>query len=144
MQLYFAYGSNLLQSQMTERCPEHRFHSLAKLHDYRFLIGERGYATIEPSEGQCVHGVIYELSQTDENTLDVCEGVAAGRYTKEYHTLIGAAGSIPGVLVYVDPRVEPASPRDGYMEKILTGAAAFALPTDYQTFLSLFQQQVRE
>jgi hypothetical protein len=138
MHLYFAYGSNLLQSQMTERCPEHRFHSLAKLNDYRFLIGERGYATIEPSIGDCVHGVIYELSQSDEDTLDVREGVAYGSYTKEYLTMIGADGTIPGVLVYVDPRTQPSSPRDDYMARICAGAAGFDLPADYQAFLSSF------
>ena len=142
MKLYFAYGSNLLKSQMTERCPEHRLHSLARLNDYRFLIGERGYATIQPSIGACVHGVVYELSQSDEDTLDVCEGVASGSYTKEYVALIGADGAIPEVLVYVDPRVQPGPPRDGYIAKILSGAAGFGLPRDYQAFLASFDQPV--
>lgn len=138
MQFYFAYGSNLLRSQMTERCPEHQFECLATLADYRFLIGERGYATIEPSVGDSVHGVIYQLSTSDEKTLDRREGVAQGSYRKDYLTLSGPNGPISAVLVYVDPRVTPSSPKVGYMAKILSGALQFELPSQYQQFLASF------
>jgi cation transport regulator ChaC len=138
MQLYFAYGSNLLRSQMTERCPEHQFECLATLADYRFLIGERGYATIEPSVGDSVQGVVYQLSPSDEATLDRHEGVAKVCYRKVYLTLCGPHGPISDVLVYVDPRVTPGSPRDGYMSKILSGASQFDLPSQYQQFLASF------
>lgn len=138
MQLYFAYGSNLLRSQMIERCPEHKFHCLASLGAYRFLIGERGYATIEPSVEDSVHGVVYQLSPSDEKTLDRREGVALGCYRKDYLTLSGPCGPISDVLVYVDPRATPGRPKDGYMSKILAGASQFDLPTPYQHFLASF------
>ncbi len=138
MQLYFAYGSNLLRSQMSERCPEHRFECLAILADYRFLIGERGYATIEPSVGDSVHGVVYQLLPSDEETLDLREGVSLGCYRRDYLTLSGSHGPISNVLVYVDPRVTPGHPRDGYMGKILSGAEQFQLPSQYQQFLASF------
>ena len=138
MQLYFAYGSNLLRSQMAERCPDHQFHCLASLLDYRFLIGERGYATIEPSVGDSVHGVVYQLSSSDEKTLDRHEGVALGCYRKDYLTLSGPHGRISDVLVYVDPRVTPGRPKDGYMIKILSGSSQFELPSQYQQFLASF------
>ena len=138
MHLYFAYGSNLLRSQMSERCPEHRFECLAILADYRFLIGERGYATIEPSVWDSVHGVVYQLSPSDEETLDRCEGVSSGCYRKDYLTLSGAHGAISDVLVYVDPKVAPGRPKDGYMGKILSGASQFDLPSQYQQFLASF------
>lgn len=138
MQLYFAYGSNLLRSQMTERCPEHQFECLATLADYRFVIGERGYATIEPSVGDSVHGVVYHLSPTDEETLDRREGVSSGCYRKDYLTLSGPHGLITDVLVYVDPGVTPGRAKDGYMDKILSGASQFGLPFQYQQFLASF------
>lgn len=138
MQLYFAYGSNLLRSQMVERCPEHQFECLATLADYRFLIGERGYATIEPSAGDSVHGVVYQLSPSDEETLDVREGVSLGCYRKVYCTLSGPHGPISDVLVYVDSRVTPGRAKDGYMPKILSGASQFDLPSHYQQFLASF------
>jgi cation transport regulator ChaC len=138
MQLYFAYGSNLLRSQMTERCPEHQFECLATLADYRFLIGERGYATIEPSVGDSVHGVVYHLSPSDEETLDRREGVSSGCYRKDYLTLSGPHDLISDVIVYVDPRVTPSRPKDGYMDKIPSGASQFDLPSQYQQFLASF------
>jgi hypothetical protein len=123
---------------MAERCPDHQFHCLASLLDYRFLIGERGYATIEPSVGDSVHGVVYQLSSSDEKTLDRHEGVALGCYRKDYLTLSGPHGRISDVLVYVDPRVTPGRPKDGYMIKILSGSSQFELPSQYQQFLASF------
>lgn len=138
MQLYFAYGSNLLPQQMQDRCPDHRFCYTAELRDYRFLIGARGYATIERSVGNSVYGVVYELSLSDEEELDRREGVALGSYPKHYLTVWGPQGSIAEVLVYVDPQVTPGLPRPGYMEKILSGASHYQLPLAYQRFLQSF------
>jgi gamma-glutamylcyclotransferase (GGCT)/AIG2-like uncharacterized protein YtfP len=137
VQLYFAYGSNLLRSQMMERCPDHVVHGRATLPAFRFLIGARGYATIAPAPAE-VEGVVYRLSAADETALDRYEGVAAGRYRKDYVTVQAPGGAICGVLVYVDPQTEPAPPRPGYLEKILVGAAAFEFPAEYQRFLRTF------
>jgi cation transport regulator ChaC len=123
---------------MIERCPEHQFECLATLADYRFLIGERGYATIEPSVGDSVHGVVYQLAPSDEETLDLREGVSLGCYRKDYFTISGPHGPISDVLVYVDPCVRPGRAKDGYMVKILSGASQFDLPSQYQQFLASF------
>lgn len=72
---YFAFGSNLHLGQMAKRCPESRYIGTAKLHDYRFQINQRGYANVVSSPGDCVEGLIYLLSLTDEARLDKSEGV---------------------------------------------------------------------
>ena len=60
---------------MAKRCPESRYIGIAKLHDYRFQINQRGYANVLPSPGNCVEGLVYLLSLTDEARLDKSEGV---------------------------------------------------------------------
>jgi hypothetical protein len=47
--LYFAYGSNLSLTQMSSRCPTSTYHSFGILHNYRWIIGERGYANVVSS-----------------------------------------------------------------------------------------------
>jgi len=85
--LHFAYGSNLSLTQMSLRCPTSTYHSLALLPHYKWLIGPRGYANIVSSPASntsdVVYGMLYNLSSTDEASLDLAEGVPFA-YTKHY------------------------------------------------------------
>ena len=49
--------------------------------DRRWIIYERGYANIVPSPGDIVYGFVYELTASDERSLDNYESSA---YTKLY------------------------------------------------------------
>jgi gamma-glutamylcyclotransferase len=81
--VYFAYGSNLNLKQMIHRCPESRYLGLGKLQNYKFIINERGYANVVPTQGHSVEGLCYLLSQQDERRLDASEGVPTS-YEKHY------------------------------------------------------------
>lgn len=49
--LYFAYGSNMDEAaQMAERCPGAEVIGLATLPGYRFVINQRGVATLPAGE----------------------------------------------------------------------------------------------
>ena len=74
-QLYFAYGSNLHLGQMAKRCPDSRYVGVGRLHNWRFQINNRRYANVVPSPRNCVEGLVYRLSLTDEANLDKSEGV---------------------------------------------------------------------
>src|SRR5438045_576181 len=72
--LYFAYGSNLWLSQMALRCPSSRYIGSASLPGYRWQINERGYANIaRVAPDARVQGLVYDISPTDEERLDVHE-----------------------------------------------------------------------
>ena len=47
--LYFAFGSNLSSTQMRSRCPGAAAVGLAFLPGYDFIINERGFANVVPS-----------------------------------------------------------------------------------------------
>jgi gamma-glutamylcyclotransferase (GGCT)/AIG2-like uncharacterized protein YtfP len=68
---------------MKDRCPDHRVIGNGVLKGYRWIISTRGYANIVKSETDEVHGVIYEISESDERSLDCWEGVQSGAYRKE-------------------------------------------------------------
>jgi len=83
---YFAYGSNLNQRQMLERCPDSKPKFTATLHNYRLVfVGwsrrwRGGIASIRPFRGEKVLGAIYEVSEEDLKRLDGYEG-------SDYHRL---------------------------------------------------------
>lgn len=80
--LYFAYGSNLNVAQMAQRCPSSIFIGKGTLPGYRWFINERGVANIAESPSDYVEGLLFAISEEDEQTLDRNEGVAKDLYQK--------------------------------------------------------------
>ena len=77
---YFAYGSNLSERQMKQRCPGAKRLFSARLPNYRLIFtgGSRtrngGTATIRLQKGEQVLGGIYELDERSLLALDKHEG----------------------------------------------------------------------
>lgn len=158
--LYFAFGSNLSSTQMRSRCPGAVAVGLAFLPGYDFIINERGFANVVPSNsartttpgdgrgrGGGVYGVLYRLaSPAEKERLDRYEGVPWA-----YEDLVldveqlpsgmpavpaGASGSTVRALVYVDrARVKPSAPRAEYVVRMNAGireaGAEWGLPGWY-------------
>lgn len=133
MKYYFAYGSNLWREQMRGRCPEHRIIGRGSAKGYRWIISTRGYANIVKSGGDEVHGVIYEISESDEGSLDRCEGVDCGAYRKET-ILVESEGQRWECLVYVDPVEQEGQPKEEYIERLNKGISDASLPSNYIDF----------
>ncbi|WMJ87781.1 gamma-glutamylcyclotransferase family protein [Anaerocolumna sp. MB42-C2] len=77
VKLYIAYGSNLNLEQMAYRCPTARAVGVSELKDYTLLF--RGahagaVATVEPFKGGSVPVLAWEVTPTDEASLDRYEG----------------------------------------------------------------------
>ena len=72
--LYFAYGSNMNLNQMAFRCPDAEVVESVRLEGYRLAFrtngGGNGVATILPEEGSYVDGVLWRISERDEQHLD--------------------------------------------------------------------------
>lgn len=74
---YLAYGSNLHLEQMSVRCPDAIPVGTSAIHDYHLLFkgSQSGsYLTVEPCEGCKVPVVVWDISETDERSLDRYEG----------------------------------------------------------------------
>ena len=79
---YFAYGSNMVATQMHRRCPAAQDTGTARLDGWRFLVNQDGYATIVPDQATYVLGVLWSLTSACEAALDDYEEIATGLYTK--------------------------------------------------------------
>lgn len=68
--LYFAYGSNINLDQMRYRCPDASVYGQAVLDNYDLRFRGSGVATVEPKEGACIYGLLWELTDKCEASLD--------------------------------------------------------------------------
>jgi len=137
--LYFGYGSNLWLDQMARRCPESKLVGLGILQGWKWIINDRGYANVIRSPKDLVYGLVYEISLSDEASLDRAEGVPWA-YIKETMEIElqsedNEKKSAVQNLVYIDKRrVEEAQPKEEYVHRMNMGikdAAAKGLPKWY-------------
>ena len=123
----FAYGSNVSEAQMAQRCPTARLLGRAELPGHRFLINGRGVATVVPNNFTSVHGLLWALRPSDVERLDAAEGVRHGTYKKEYFSLRGLSAS-----VYIAANYSPSqNARPNYLEKIVAWAFLQGFPVEY-------------
>ena len=65
MPLYFAYGSNMDQAAMLQRCPASKPVGIGRLMRHRFIIFEEGYASVVRDPQRAVWGMVWDLALAD-------------------------------------------------------------------------------
>ena len=96
--LYFAYGSNINLDQMRYRCPDATVYGQAVLDNYDLRFRGSGVATVEPKEGACVYGLLWELTDKCEASLDRYSGDSSAifcRSVEEAENSRSAASAYP-------------------------------------------------
>lgn len=97
MPFYFAYGSNMDEKQMKERCPDSKRIGKGLLPDHKIGFTlfsknrESAVADILVSPGNDVWGIIYELTESDLKKLDVIEG-HPNAYVRKKLTILKTTG----------------------------------------------------
>lgn len=144
---YIAYGSNLNLPQMDRRCPNAILAAEAELNNYQILFRGRensAVATIEPSEGDSVPVLIWELTKKDEEALDRYEGFPFF-YHKEFMDIETDEGMAEAMVYVMNDGYEIGMPSDYYMNAILDGyeVAGFD-PTAIEKALEISKQHVQQ
>ena len=129
LEYYFAYGSNMDPNQMEQRCPGAVPVGVATLQGWDTVINSRGTATIVPVRDELVEGVLWEMTDKCLRCLDRYEG-APNIYVRHMVRVTSATGVVEATT-YVATTSDRGEPRDGYLEKILAGAAHFGLSPAY-------------
>lgn len=134
--LYFAYGSNMDESQMAQRCPSAKLVGRARLNGYKFVINNRGVASIIKSDGKYVDGILWSVFPDDEKALDRYEGLSSNFYFKTEITVeINQTGEKCPAIVYIASDNSFGQPRPGYLEKIIRAADKFNFDSKYSAEL---------
>jgi gamma-glutamylcyclotransferase (GGCT)/AIG2-like uncharacterized protein YtfP len=115
---------------MRQRCPQSKKLGIGRLPGYRWIISGRGYANVIKSKDDEVEGVLYLISDSDENSLDKHEGIAWGSYGKATLRVAGPRGE-EEALIYVDPVTEEGVPKKEYIKRINSGLADAKLSAEY-------------
>ncbi len=133
--IYFAYGSNMCTARLRRRVASARPLGRAVLPGWRVGFRKRSVdgsakCTIEPSSGDTVHGVAFEIDERELAALNATEGPGY-----EQVTVVVTIGDRPvDAATYVarpswiDSRLEPY---DWYLDLVLAGAVEHGLPTSY-------------
>lgn len=135
MPLHFAYGSNMDERQMRDRCPSAEFKWAAKLEGWRLCFPRYsrkrhgGVASIEEAGGQEVWGVVFEIPEDEWKELDKSEGYKPGRareknsYQREEMNVVDTEGNEHQCRVYIANSAKPYKPsRECYLNYIIRGA----------------------
>lgn len=129
----FAYGSNMHPERMRARVAGAVSRGRARLSGHRLVFNKRGRdgsakANLAAEPGAEVWGVVWEIAVSDLAVLDPYEG----GYERTRAWVEAADGARIEVELYVSGRLtEDPVPYDWYLEHVLRGARAHALPEDY-------------
>lgn len=116
--LYAAYGSNLLFSQIAERCPRNELVTAGRIIDYRLDFCR--VATITPDTTSNVPVGLYKLSRSDIETLDRREGLGRA-YERYLITPITDDGRAIRCFTYIKRETTLQPPTDEYFQRLVHG-----------------------
>ena len=124
---YFAYGSNCNLNQMKYRCPAARVVEPVTLPNYRLTFNGKangtGVANIRRRKGSEVKGLLWEITDRCEHSLDIYEGFPT-LYEKKNVTVYKGDGASEKAMVYVMTKEyndHVAPPTDFYLNGIVEG-----------------------
>ena len=73
--LVFAFDQLMAEDRIRELCPNPRFVTTARLLSRRFITNADGVITVMPCRGSVVHGVVWEISESEQIDLETHLGV---------------------------------------------------------------------
>lgn len=120
---YFAYGMNTNINGMAQRCPQAKCMGPVVLPDHKFVF--RYHADIEQSPGNLAHGVLWEITEDCERSLDTLEGYPYYYDKKEVIveslTEINGMNRFVAMVYYMTDQTAVGSPAEYYLNSVLEG-----------------------
>ncbi|KAF9532190.1 hypothetical protein CPB83DRAFT_847384 [Crepidotus variabilis] len=136
--VYFAYDSNMWFDQMHRRCSDAKVLGVGKLHGWKWIVSNSGYANIIPSPHDVVHGVLYELEAHDEAGLDYWEGQKSTKTEVQVDVMKykdSLSQDLVTIFTYVDANnVQEGTSKEehtGRMSKAIADAIREGIPAGY-------------
>ena len=132
--LYAAYGSNLDPQQMMDRCPHSPLRGTGWLTGWRITFGGEGWdgalpTLVEDGDSQ-VFVALYDVTESDEESLDEWESASSGLYRK-VRLRIATLDGTPSAWVYVLNDFEGGRPSARTLGLLADAAQTAGAPDDY-------------
>ena len=132
---YFAYGSNMLTERILDRLGTVEQVGIGLLPNYQLVFNRLGsyspggVASVIPSQGRSVYGVIWKLNNKQLTMLDEIEDPAA--YSRESVSVEMNDGSSVDCLTYIAYSQGYHPPTKNYLSYLIRGAEEHDLPSKY-------------
>lgn len=124
---YFSYGMNTNLSSMALRCPNARSLGAAILPHYAFEF--KRFATVTPHMDNEVQGVLWEITDECERSLDRLEGYPT--YYGKINVWVEHEGElIPCMTYLMYPEEELEYPSDSYVDMLTEGYESHGISVD--------------
>lgn len=134
---YFAYGSNMCTPRLRARTPSARAVATGLVAGRRLTFDKvsgdgsgKCDACSGGTDGDRVHGVVFEIAFAEKPTLDRAEGLGAG-YDDEIVEVAAPAGTLHAVSYVATRKNAALSPYHWYKRLVLAGASEHKLPAEY-------------
>jgi len=142
----FLYADNLNSTQLKRRAPEHQFMCKAYLPDHtlhfcRWSSQWRcGLASVTPTPGERVWGIVCEVTDEDLKLLDEYEGeTPQGAYRHLQMTVVTEQGEKLLVTTHAATPIGKFKPKEHYLEWVMKGLKHWQLPAEcieqWQSFM---------
>ncbi len=138
---YFAYGSNMCSRRLRERTPSAQAIGIGFVMEHQL----RWHKKSQDGSGKCdifftgdpdhqVHGVLFEISESEKERLDIVEGLHHG-YEEKMVEVLTTAGLVHAVTYYATEKDEEVRPYEWYKRYVVDGAIEHGLPKNYVQWL---------
>ena len=135
---YLAYGSNCNKFQMASRCPYAIIVGEGVIRDYRLVFkGSKtgSYLTIEKHPNAFVPVLVWSITPSDEEWLDLYEGFPTFYHKEDFSLTIktnfGKFLDITGFAYVMDKKCKYGIPSKEYFDACVEGYLHFGFSTDY-------------
>ncbi len=124
---YFSYGMNTNLGSMAMRCPGAKSLGAAVLPHYAFEF--KSFATVVPDMDNAVHGVLWEITDECEKSLDRLEGYPI--YYGKINVWVEHEGKMVPCMTYLMyPEEELDYPSDSYVKMLTEGYESHGISVD--------------
>ena len=134
---FFVYADNLNPVQLKRRAPEHQFVCKAYLPDHTIQFSRWssqwrcGLASVMPSSGERVWGIVLEITDEDLKLLDEFEGeVPSGAFRHVQATVMTEGGEKLLVTTHAATPIGKFKPKEHYLEWVMKGVKQWKLPDE--------------
>ncbi len=145
---FFIYSDNLNPTQLKRRAPEHKFLYNAYLQDHTIEFSRwssqwrGGLATITPSQGERVWGVVIEITEEDLKELDKFEGdLPEGAFRHLEVNVVSEDEQKELVNTHVAHPIGKFKAKDHYLDWVIAGVRHWKLPDECLEMWQLFRPQ---
>ena len=132
----FFYGSFMNRDVLSKADVQPTEEQVARLDGWDLKIAPR--ATLVPSEGSCVYGILAQLTHPELDKLYTKDWFGFGSYLPEAVIVTNATARQSAALCYIAWQVEGGKPTQEYLGKMLSVAREYSFPEEYVRHIQSF------